>query len=120
MEKQRPKLMVAPRAGFEPATNRLTAGCSTTELPGNTAVLVQARRYNKAAPAFKAPKGVELPPPGPPPAASPGLRPRNGAAAFGEGPPSRKLHGSESWRPRPELNRGKRFCSQFRGQNLSH
>jgi ACR3 family arsenite efflux pump ArsB len=27
---------VAPRAGFEPATNRLTAGCSTTELPGNT------------------------------------------------------------------------------------
>ena len=25
---------VAPRAGFEPATNRLTAGCSTTELPG--------------------------------------------------------------------------------------
>ena len=28
---------LAPRAGFEPATNRLTAGCSTTELPGNTA-----------------------------------------------------------------------------------
>ena len=28
---------VAPRAGFEPATNRLTAGCSTTELPGNSA-----------------------------------------------------------------------------------
>ena len=27
---------VAPRAGFEPATNRLTAGCSTAELPGNT------------------------------------------------------------------------------------
>lgn len=27
---------VAPRAGFEPATNRLTAGCSTTELPGIT------------------------------------------------------------------------------------
>ncbi len=26
-----------PRAGFEPATNRLTAGCSTTELPGNGA-----------------------------------------------------------------------------------
>src|SRR5215475_1255401 len=26
--------MVAPRAGFEPATNRLTAGCSTAELPG--------------------------------------------------------------------------------------
>ena len=26
---------LAPRAGFEPATNRLTAGCSTAELPGN-------------------------------------------------------------------------------------
>jgi hypothetical protein len=28
--------VVAPRAGFEPATNRLTAGCSTAELPGNS------------------------------------------------------------------------------------
>src|ERR1700681_1963942 len=28
---------VAPRAGFEPATNRLTAGCSTAELPGTMA-----------------------------------------------------------------------------------
>ena len=27
---------VAPRDGFEPSTNRLTAGCSTAELPGNT------------------------------------------------------------------------------------
>ncbi len=26
---------VAPRAGLEPATKRLTAACSTTELPGN-------------------------------------------------------------------------------------
>jgi hypothetical protein len=25
---------MAPRAGFEPATQRLTAACSTTELPG--------------------------------------------------------------------------------------
>lgn len=30
---------LAPRAGFEPATNRLTAGCSTTELPGNSALV---------------------------------------------------------------------------------
>jgi hypothetical protein len=37
MEKQGAQLEVAPRAGFEPATNRLTAGCSTTELPGNRA-----------------------------------------------------------------------------------
>ena len=27
---------MAPRVGFEPTTNRLTAGCSTTELPRNT------------------------------------------------------------------------------------
>ena len=29
------RLRMAPRAGFEPATNRLTAERSTTELPGN-------------------------------------------------------------------------------------
>lgn len=28
---------MAPRAGFEPATNRLTADCSATELPRNLA-----------------------------------------------------------------------------------
>ena len=27
---------MAPRVGFEPTTSRLTAGCSTTELPRNT------------------------------------------------------------------------------------
>ena len=31
---------MAPRAGFEPATIRLTVECSTTELPGNTAVVI--------------------------------------------------------------------------------
>ena len=29
--------IMAPRAGFEPATERLTAACSTTELPRNNA-----------------------------------------------------------------------------------
>ena len=29
------KEKMAPRAGLEPATERLTAACSTTELPGN-------------------------------------------------------------------------------------
>src|SRR5690606_9686481 len=33
---------MAPRAGFEPATNRLTAGCSTAELPGNGGLGVSA------------------------------------------------------------------------------
>src|SRR5271155_5340984 len=40
---------LAPRAGFEPATNRLTAGCSTTELPGNGAEAAWAEPYNKRA-----------------------------------------------------------------------
>ena len=31
---------MAPRAGFEPATERLTAVCSTTELPRNINVLI--------------------------------------------------------------------------------
>ena len=33
-------LKMAPRAGLEPATVRLTAGCSTTELPRNTKLLL--------------------------------------------------------------------------------
>ena len=35
MRYQEPNLAVAPRDGFEPSTNRLTAGCSTAELPGS-------------------------------------------------------------------------------------
>ena len=31
---------MAPRAGLEPATDRLTADCSTTELPRNINVLI--------------------------------------------------------------------------------
>ena len=46
-------ISLAPRAGFEPATNRLTAGCSTAELPGKS-LLAWQRRYNKAGPALKA------------------------------------------------------------------
>ncbi len=47
-------ISLAPRAGFEPATNRLTAGCSTAELPGNTAPLGVRSAYNKAASPMKA------------------------------------------------------------------
>jgi hypothetical protein len=46
-------IYLAPRAGFEPATNRLTAGCSTAELPGNTGAALQARAYNKRAGALQ-------------------------------------------------------------------
>ena len=47
--------MLAPRAGFEPATIRLTVECSTTELPRNRRTIVRERAaYNKA---FRACKG---------------------------------------------------------------
>src|SRR3954471_1960891 len=46
--------LLAPRAGFEPATNRLTAGCSTTELPRNRRQLSRRAAYNKAPEACKA------------------------------------------------------------------
>ena len=48
-------IYLAPRAGFEPATNRLTAGCSTAELPGNSTSRAR-NAYNKAGPALKAAK----------------------------------------------------------------
>jgi hypothetical protein len=44
MKDQWSNLAVAPRDGFEPSTNRLTAGCSTAELPGSRG----APAYNKA------------------------------------------------------------------------
>ena len=47
-EYQTAKFRVAPRAGFEPATNRLTAGCSTAELPGNAGKKRQRPRITKA------------------------------------------------------------------------
>jgi hypothetical protein len=39
------QFIMAPRAGFEPATNRLTAGCSTAELPGNRARALASERH---------------------------------------------------------------------------
>jgi hypothetical protein len=35
MQQTKYKEKMAPRAGFEPATDRLTADCSTAELPRN-------------------------------------------------------------------------------------
>gem|GEM_PF-5097907 len=46
------KRKMAPRAGFEPATNRLTAGCSTAELPGNNADQTAFPAYSKQNPAL--------------------------------------------------------------------
>ena len=55
MRNQRRCLEVAPRAGFEPATIRLTVECSTAELPRNRrSNCSRAGAYNKA---FRACKG---------------------------------------------------------------
>ena len=97
---------VAPRAGFEPATNRLTAGCSTTELPGNKPVL-RRRGYNKARRLCKgrgSANSVVCPPP---PRHGRNLREPRLACQ-----PKRRRR--EGWRPRPELNRGTRICSPLR------
>src|SRR5271157_216106 len=55
MENQLLEKTMAPRDGFEPPTNRLTAGCSTAELPGNLRARCLARPaghgYIKLAPA---------------------------------------------------------------------
>jgi hypothetical protein len=49
MENQCSDLELAPRDGFEPSTNRLTAGCSTAELPGSKGENDAALGYNKGA-----------------------------------------------------------------------
>src|SRR5579862_942700 len=48
---------LAPRAGFEPATNRLTAGCSTAELPGKSLRSRREAAYNKRGRSLKASSG---------------------------------------------------------------
>ena len=64
---------MAPRVGFEPTTNRLTAGCSTTELPRNIssapmttqgpseAGLYQVRRRGKSPRAAFRPRKTRAP-----------------------------------------------------------
>ena len=44
---------MAPRAGFEPATIRLTVECSTAELPRNRRRAFASGAYNKASEACK-------------------------------------------------------------------
>src|SRR5262249_30410723 len=54
VNKEAPEAL-APRVGFEPTTSRLTAGCSTTELPRNTA-FGRASGYNKTHPGLQSVK----------------------------------------------------------------
>src|SRR6187401_3177331 len=84
---QRAISAVAPWAGVEPATFRLTVERSTAELPGNAATIDSGRAITKA---YR----------------------RCQASRLKGGPPKRRRH--EGWRPRPELNRGARICSPDR------
>ena len=58
---------MAPRVGFEPTTNRLTAGCSTTELPRNSrethgsALSIKFGAAGKGPPMRGAPKKTRAP-----------------------------------------------------------
>ena len=122
MKNQKAKIGLAPRAGFEPATNRLTAGCSTAELPGNSSCRAR-NAYNKAGRALKAAKRRE----------SLCVRPwlcRAGLPSRSSlrlaGPAFATLRratftrcASEGWRPRPELNRGTRFCRPLRNHSAT-
>jgi hypothetical protein len=115
---------LAPRAGFEPATNRLTAGCSTAELPGNSSCRAR-NAYNKAGPALKAAKrrksrcvclGF----------AQAWLATRSSRwlarAAFARWATAGNLcfaAPAKEWRPRPELNRGTRFCRPLRNHSAT-
>ena len=49
---------MAPRAGLEPATDRLTADCSTTELPRNTFMLL-IKKFKKTSKKLEARSGIE-------------------------------------------------------------
>ena len=94
---------LAPRAGFEPATIRLTVECSTTELPGNTAVVDSGRPITKAYRRCKASRLRD------------GRLGRSCGGNFRHRVACRpKRRRREGWRPRPELNRGTRICSPLR------
>ncbi len=65
---------LAPRAGFEPATNRLTAGCSTAELPRNSRSLSRAGLLAEERQTGQRLNAIRKPNPGPARAAAGGGR----------------------------------------------
>jgi hypothetical protein len=93
---------MAPRAGIEPATFRLTVERSTAELPRNKPVLTH-RAYNKAAIALQSMNA--------------GRKPGLGADAAGKSRPPALRPGE--WRPRPESNRRARICSPLRNHSAT-
>ena len=102
---------MAPREGFEPPTKRLTAACSTAELPGNGGPPKRAPHV---------PFAVD--------------RRALVAASVGQGPPYNAV-GKERqmffspffpspqsggiWRPRPESNRHSRICSPLHNHSAT-
>lgn len=102
---------LAPREGFEPPTKRLTAACSTAELPGNgrecfalklspepvsrsEKTAIRCRRFVRAH-----------------------LGSRQ-AGKDGTRNPSCRLNGG-IWRPRPESNRRTRICSPLHNHSAT-
>ena len=103
---------MAPRAGFEPATNRLTAGCSTTELPGNTAdahgtgpitKLNCFAKHEGGRPLWAFQRSLMW-------------RPGRGGKCPGF---ARRSVSEGGWRPRPESNRRARICSPLRNHSAT-
>ena len=96
---------LAPWAGIEPATFRLTVERSTAELPGNAAIVDSGGAITKAYRRCKAASlRYRLP-----------LRRLRCATLRHHGTACQcKRRRREGWRPRPELNRGTRICSPLR------
>lgn len=107
----RPLIYLAPREGFEPPTKRLTAACSTAELPGNSGlpkqvppILLRSDRR-----AFT-------------------LHPSNRARLITRSGRERQMFFSPFfsspqsggiWRPRPESNRHSRICSPLHNHSAT-
>jgi hypothetical protein len=89
---------LAPWAGVEPATFRLTVERSTAELPGNAAIVDSGGAITKAYRRCKAAF----------------LRCRRPFARAKADRQAGQREWREDWRPRPELNRGTRICSPLR------
>jgi hypothetical protein len=103
---------LAPWAGVEPATFRLTVERSTAELPGNAAIVDSGGAITKA---YRRCKAAFLrcrrPSRGPKRATKAGNLAIIGWFGMACQPKHRRC---EDWRPRPELNRGTRICSPLR------
>ena len=100
---------LAPREGFEPPTKRLTAACSTTELPGNNG-LGKAIAFRMSRPG-----DVSTPVRQGPPYIRVGVSSANPVRGRNLKIPVR----GGIWRPRPESNRCARICSPLHSHSAT-